>query len=48
MEVDDLAQATEDLAIDWTNERRQEWVIDQHHALPPPSRGSAGIGIDLW
>ncbi len=48
VEADDLAQATEDLSIGWANERRQEWVIDQHHTLPPPSRGSDGIGIDLW
>jgi len=48
VEADDIEQATEDLSINWTSERRQEWVIDRHHALPSPSRGSGGIGIDLW
>lgn len=47
VEVDDLAQATEDLSINWTNELRQELVIDQHQTLSPPRRGSDGIGIDL-
>lgn len=48
VEADDLDQAAEDLSINWTNERRQEWVIDQHRALPAPSRGlDDGIGIGL-
>ena len=48
VEADDLAQATEDLSIGWANERRQEWVIDQHSVLPAPSRSIGdGIGIDL-
>ena len=49
VEADDLDQAAEDLSINWTNERRQEWVIDQHRALPQPSCSVGdGIGIDLW
>ncbi len=39
VESDDLDQAAEDLSINWANERRQEWVIDQHQTLLPPSRG---------
>jgi len=48
VDADDLAQATEDLSINWTNECRQEWVIDQHHPLPALSRGlDDGMGIGL-
>jgi conjugative relaxase-like TrwC/TraI family protein len=47
-EADDLAQATEDLATAWTNERRQEWVIDNHQVGHGPIRATNdGIGIGL-
>lgn len=44
VEADDLAQATEDLTIGWSAERRQRWVID---ALPQTGHpSSASLELD--
>jgi conjugative relaxase-like TrwC/TraI family protein len=47
-QADDLAQATEDLAVAWSSERRQEWVIDNHQVGHGPTRATNdGISVGL-